>query len=201
MTNEEIKAEAARRFACLTEQQKREMLRFSKSNMELLDYARANGTSSLTPGQKRKLNNLGMYLIARTIPGDIDEAAMENQMQEENNVSREEIKETKNPFKMKIVRDAALFVLLTGGAIGFAAARIALPAIALLGGAVFFAYDLLHQAKEAKTYGKLQKKLVSGKKDEEYIEAEMQGLLMNEILKDINSHDPDYNEADYEDDE
>ena len=54
MNNEQIKEEARKRLAGMSEQEKRDMFRLNPEEEELLSYAEKVGQKSLNPEQNRK---------------------------------------------------------------------------------------------------------------------------------------------------
>ena len=169
----------------MTEEQKKEYCNFPKSILKIIDQAKENGLGSLTKGQKNKLHRMDLYMIARTIPGDLDDVVLENHLKDAG-IPPETAAETKNPFTFHIAIYCATAVLSVP--IGYLFLKLGIKWLAL----GFFLVPvaalpaIFYRIAAAVKFKKLQNKYVSGKRDEERINAQIASL----VLKDLRDYLP-----------
>lgn len=181
MNDEEIKAEASRRLANMSDKEKLDMWDLSDENKQFVDYVSKHGQDGLSENDRRKFRRIKLSQISQTAPGGLSQSAIESRIKEQFNISRYEIKNMKkNPYKAKIFKSLLMTILMNVGAAGLAFGGLAAPALALETTAGVFAMSFARQVKNYFDFKKLKKKYVTGEIDEDYIKAEMFKQMLEE---------------------
>ena len=181
MNNEQIKEEARKRLAGMSEQEKRDMFRLNPEEEELLSYAEKVGQKSLNPEQHRKFGELIIKQVARSRPGGVIKSGMVRQLNEEFSISKDDLRKggVKNPYKAKMMKDVVVALVMNVAAGALALGGIAPGAIAVEASSALVAADFAAQLKNYFDFKKLQRQYSQGQMDEE----EIRSAMMDEILE------------------
>ena len=182
MTSEQIKEEAKKRVAQMSEQEKIDMWGFSDEENELLTYAEKVGEKNLNPKQLSKFRQLVAQHGFRMIPGGYKGGGIEHVLEEEFNISKDDLRKggVKNPFKAAMLRDIIIAILVNVASAGFALGGLSPVAIGLESTCTFLAADFVGQLSRYSRFKKVQKKYQSGEMDEEELRTEIMKELFEE---------------------
>ncbi len=182
MNSDQIKEEARRRVAQMTEQEKEDIWGFSPEENEFLRYVDKVGSKNLNPEQKSKFRQMLVHFSTKSMPGGPFRSAMTTHVQEHFSISKDDLRKggVKNPYKAHIYKDIAVGLVLAAGGAVLAVSGVGAPAaLAVEASAGVCAMDFARQIKNYFDFKKLQKAYSSGAMDEEEIRSEM----LNEIFE------------------
>ena len=179
--SEQIKEEAKRRVAQMSEQEKIDIWGFSDEENELLTYAEKVGSKNLNPEQYSKFRQLVAKHGFRMIPNGIKGGGIEHVLEEEFNISKDDLRKggIKNPFKAAILRDIIIAIIINAISAGLALGGLSPIAIGLESTLTFLGADFVGQVSRYVRFKRAQKQYQSGEMDEEELRTE----IMKELFE------------------
>lgn len=185
MNDEQVKAEAKKRLAGMTEQEKRAMFGLKPEEEEFLSYVEKVGQKSLNPEENRKFGALLIKQSARSQAGGMNKAGMVYRLNEEFKISKADLRKggQKNPYKAKMIKDVVVALVMNVAAGALALGGLAPGAIAVEASTALVAADFASQLKNYFDFKKLQRQYQQGEMDEEEIKEAMMGEILEEAQR------------------
>ena len=185
MNDDQIKEEAKRRLATMSEQEKRAMFKLKPEDEEFLTYVEKVGQKSLNPEQNRKFIELLIEQSAKRYSGGIIKAGMMRQLKEEFSISKDDLRKggVKNPYKAKMMKDVVVALVMNVAAAALAVGGLAPGAIAVEASTAVVAADFASHLKKYFDFKKLQNQYSKGEMDEEEIKTAMMEEIFQEGQK------------------
>ena len=193
MTDLEIKEEAKRRYAALSEEEKYTVWcpDISQEDLAFVKYVEKVGSSQLSEEEENRFLVLTLHAHNSTLPGGMIEYGIAKDIEERYNISREDLANgAKNPYgrEIRILLLGGLGMALVGALIAVIGAkadvgwlRVAGIAVSTVGGLLALRFASVVSAYF--DFRRIQKKYKSGEMDEELIKCEMASLVVEEKKK------------------
>ncbi len=191
MTDQEIKEEARRRIADMTEAEKDSVWGFTEDDKAFLDHVVQAGRDSLAPKERTRYRQLLADAAARTLPGGMIEFSVIDHVRESYGISREDMAGgARNPYGrlILILCLAGIGVATVGAVLAVAGSRMDNDTLKYVGagagmGTLGIAVTVTNQLTAYFRYRKIQKRLMSGEMDGELVRAEVCSQLFPEKVK------------------
>ena len=193
MTDLEIQEEAKKRYAELPEEEKLSVWcpDLKPEERAFLEHVEEVGYKHLSAEEKRRFTVLAVHANNLSLPGGIIDFGVMKHLEEQYKISREDLANgTKNPFKRELL--LRLLVGLCLAAVGALVAYFAGKAnveVGRIAGIVVSAVGGLLAVRASSVvsavfrFKAIQKKVVSGELDEEFIKKEVYSLVTAEKRK------------------
>lgn len=188
MTDTEIREEAERRIAAMSEREKKEIWGFPEADNSFLDYVDKVGTSGLTPEERSRFRSILVHYSSASMTGGVFQGALITHLKEVYNITTDDLRAgAANPIRFEILKTCVigLIIAVIGGVLAFVGVRCDMEWLKYFGLAMECGLGVLAMrfANEVSAYfkvRKLQKKCMSGEIDEELIRTEVLNRLFAE---------------------